>query len=267
VTLFLLLINAGLFYGARNVPLHAVCIGTKSVLYRHQWTRIFARESLRTGAARSASGPRTCVRTRSLSSPRADAFFHVDEMHLAYNMVSLLWKGINLERAYGSRRFAWMVLVFVALTGIFQVLVAEGLDRFAEFHRPAAECAVGFSGVLFALKVVLSALARPDALERISHLPFLVPVRWAAWAELVIIQLLVPQASWLGHLAGILAGLVFVSGRAQPLFELVDRMPIPDLPVPLHGDPAPRPRARSPPRRPEAMARRAYLRDGVLRRE
>ena len=37
-----------------------------------------------------------------------------------------------------------------------------------------------------------------------------IPTKYAAWAELALIQLLVPNASFLGHLCGIAAGLIYI---------------------------------------------------------
>ena len=39
-----------------------------------------------------------------------------------------------------------------------------------------------------------------------------VPLKYAAWLELVLISLITPNASFLGHLCGILAGLLYVHG-------------------------------------------------------
>lgn len=39
---------------------------------------------------------------------------------------------------------------------------------------------------------------------------FKVHTRYAAWLELVLISVLVPNASFLGHLCGILAGVIYV---------------------------------------------------------
>ena len=36
--------------------------------------------------------------------------------------------------------------------------------------------------------------------ERAAYAGFLLPVRWAVWAELLLIQLMVPNASFIGHL-------------------------------------------------------------------
>ncbi len=40
---------------------------------------------------------------------------------------------------------------------------------------------------------------------------FSVPVQYVCWAELLYIQLLTPKASFMGHLGGILAGLLHVN--------------------------------------------------------
>ena len=76
------------------------------------------------------------------------------------------------------------------------------------------QCAVGFSGVLFALKVLVNHVhARPPH-EMTNTFGFDIPRKAAIWAELLIIQLLVPKASFLGHLAGILAGIIYLYGLA-----------------------------------------------------
>lgn len=51
---------------------------------------------------------------------------------------------------------------------------------------------------------------QPGGMTRVFGLPFPVSSQWAYWAELVVIQVLVPNASFLGHLCGILAGQLYV---------------------------------------------------------
>ncbi|KAF8385055.1 hypothetical protein PRIPAC_74197 [Pristionchus pacificus] len=64
-------------------------------------------------------------------------------------------------------------------------------------------------GVIFALKV-LSSTYTPEDVWLMGWLP--VPSRYACWAELILIQILSPNASFVGHLAGILAGLLYTMG-------------------------------------------------------
>ncbi|KAH7281249.1 hypothetical protein KP509_36G037600 [Ceratopteris richardii] len=125
-------------------------------------------------------------------------------------MLSLLWKGVQLESTMGSLKFAEMVAVLLGLSHSLVVLTAKGLSVF--WGYPDAlynHCAIGFSGVLFALKVVLNW----NSPTFTNVYGIMVPSRHAAWAELLLIQMFVPGSSFLGHLCGIMAGLVYVHHR------------------------------------------------------
>lgn len=94
-------------------------------------------------------------------------------------------------------------------------------------------CVVGFSGVLFCLKAVLNCknaevldfedrngagVEEVDVLRQ--FFPFLggifrTPLRHAVWVELIIIQVITPYVAFLGHLAGILTGLLFVTLQVE----------------------------------------------------
>ncbi|KAL8209885.1 hypothetical protein R6Q57_006617 [Mikania cordata] len=144
------------------------------------------------------------------------AFYHLGESHLFYNMMSLLWKGIQLENSMGSSEFASMIAALLGLSQGITLLLAKSLVFF-NYTRPYYhEHAVGFSGVLFAMKVVLN--SQSDNYMNVHG--FLVPAKHAAWAELILIQLLVPGVSFLGHLGGILAGLVYLRLKASNLAPL-----------------------------------------------
>ncbi|XP_031224028.1 rhomboid-related protein 4 isoform X2 [Mastomys coucha] len=110
---------------------------------------------------------------------------HRDDWHLYFNMVSMLWKGF---------------------------IFAELMNQ-PDFKK---NCAVGFSGVLFALKV-LSNHYCPGGFVNILGFP--IPNRFACWAELVAIHFCTPGTSFAGHLAGILVGLMYTHG---PLKKIMD---------------------------------------------
>lgn len=131
-------------------------------------------------------------------------------------MLSLLWKGIQLESSMGSYEFASMVATLVAMSQGITLLLAKSLLVFFNYENAYYnEYAAGFSGVLFAMKVILNSQS-----DNYTHVHgVMVPSRFAAWAELILAQMVMPGASFLGHLGGILAGLLYLrlrSGYAGP---------------------------------------------------
>ncbi|XP_077344321.1 rhomboid-related protein 4 [Lithobates pipiens] len=182
VTLALLGLNIYLFLNPIK-PLLYVCISVHEGYYHRDWERF-------------------------LFSP----FHHADDWHLYFNMVSLLWKGTKLEQKLGSVSFAVIIAAFSQLIGVVYVLVQLLLAE--NLHDPSykMQCAVGFSGVLFALKV-LNNHYHPGGSS--SVFGFHVPNKYACWAELVAIHLLSPGTSFVGHLSGILVGLLYTLGPLQ----------------------------------------------------
>lgn len=80
---------------------------------------------------------------------------HADDWHLYNNMVSFLWKAIQLENEMGGARFAYVLVLLLLLTGVIEVALASLLSWASEKPRYTYECGIGFSGVIFALKVRL----------------------------------------------------------------------------------------------------------------
>uniref|UniRef100_A0A0A9A1V2 RanBP2-type domain-containing protein n=1 Tax=Arundo donax TaxID=35708 RepID=A0A0A9A1V2_ARUDO len=121
-------------------------------------------------------------------------------------MTSLLWKGIQLETSMGSAEFASMVVALLGLSQGITLLLSKGLLLLGDDTAYYDQSAVGFSGVLFAMKVVLNAWS--DDFVYLHGM--VIPSKYAAWAELFLIQAFVPGTSFLGHLGGVLAGLVYL---------------------------------------------------------
>jgi len=138
--------------------------------------------------------------TETLTRIFLSAFTHADAMHLYYNMSSFLYKGYPLEQRFGSERFAKLVVFVTVGAGVMYVLATALFpDALGTLHG----CCVGFSGVVFALKTILNAYS--DGVDYMYG--FTVPTKYAAWAELLLIHVMVPHTSFLGHLCGILVGM------------------------------------------------------------
>ncbi|XP_053502253.1 rhomboid-related protein 4 isoform X1 [Ictalurus furcatus] len=149
---------------------------------------------------------------RLLFSP----FHHVNDLHLYFNMASFLWKGVNLERRLGTAWFAYLLSVFSLLTGLVYLLLEAGLTELLDDSSFSMQCAVGFSGVLFGLKVVNN-YYNPGGVKYIMGCP--VAKRYACWVELVLIHILNPGTSFVGHLSGILVGLLYITGPLRTLMK------------------------------------------------
>ncbi|KTF74696.1 hypothetical protein cypCar_00030111 [Cyprinus carpio] len=102
VTLATLGLNVYLFLFPAK-PLLQTCLSVQEAFWYRDWRRL-------------------------LLSP----FHHVDDMHLYFNMASLLWKGINLERKLGGAWFAYLLSVFSVLTGLVYLLLETGLTHMTE---------------------------------------------------------------------------------------------------------------------------------------
>ena len=160
--------------------LASVCISADSVLNMYEWKRVLMA-----------------------------SIFHADDMHLYYNMISFFSKSRELEPRFGARNYACLLLALSITTNIVYIGINVLLAKYIAYHY-MYHCAVGFSGVIFALKVILSHFT-PNVRSNVMGL-FQVPIAYASWLELVLISFLVPNASFVGHLSGILVGIIFIWG-------------------------------------------------------
>ncbi|XP_032366552.1 rhomboid-related protein 4 [Etheostoma spectabile] len=190
VTLAVLGFNVYLYMFPAAPPIKA-CVSLQRVYWDKDWGRLFL-------------------------SP----LHHVDDWHLYFNMVSFIWKGIRLEGRLGAAWFLYLLSVFFLLYGPVYLLLQVALTQLVEDSDPFVafkdECAVGFSGVLFALKVV-SNHYNPGGVTYVLHIR--VSNRFASWAELVLIYLIAPGTSLVGHLAGILVGLLYTWGPLKTIMK------------------------------------------------
>lgn len=133
-------------------------------------------------------------------------FEHGSDMHLYYNMVSFILKGSFLEPMYGTANFVLLVGILSSMCSAMYVLLGYSLLQVTGDYSYFTTCAIGFSAVLFALKVIV-VCEEVDRSHNVGGLR--IPSKFAVWAELILIHLLVPNASFVGHLGGILAGCLY----------------------------------------------------------
>jgi len=145
------------------------------------------------------------------------SFYHASDIHLYYNMISFLWKGIKLEGQgrVKSQEFACLIVMFSIVTNIV-CLVLNGILGTLYDENYFYVCGLGFSGVVFAIKVLSNEMTADHTVYLLGHLP--IHSKYSCWAELILVQILVPNVSFTGHLAGCLVGYAYSKG---PLKELM----------------------------------------------
>ncbi|KAK8781711.1 hypothetical protein V5799_016946, partial [Amblyomma americanum] len=181
-----------------------VCISVETVLFKREWWRIFY-----------------------------GAIEHADSLHLYYNMVSFIWKGMILEDKVGSVQFTFIVSFFTALCGavliVMNCVLGEVVDGSFYYY-----CGVGFSGVIFALKV-LNNHDYPGQSRRVFGFEVTLPSGFFVWAEPLLIQLISSDISFLAHLAGVLAGLAYVY-VIKPAFSVAWRVLVEEPMLAMHQE-------------------------------
>lgn len=136
------------------------------------------------------------------------SFIHLSDVHVLYNSMSFLYKGVSLESVFGSFHFLVLIIYLSVTAHVLYVLIAVAASHLGSWGL-MQKCVAGFSGVIFGLKVILNANPRySQAATHIFGLPF--PGGAAPWIELFMVSALMPNSSFLGHLCGIFAGLLYV---------------------------------------------------------
>lgn len=135
------------------------------------------------------------------------AFSHISVIHLVFNM-SALWSLGVVEQlgqmGLGVAFYLQYTLVLVVLSGILVLAAYHVLiNRFKiEYFRRVT--AVGYSCVVFGWMTILSVKQPSSKLNLFGFLSL--PISFAPFESLVFTSIIVPQASFLGHLSGIIVG-------------------------------------------------------------
>ncbi|CAM9146645.1 unnamed protein product [Scytosiphon promiscuus] len=130
---------------------------------------------------------------------------HGGLLHLAFNITSL-WSCRRLEAELGSGGYLLASAHLVVLSEIFGKMFMHVLLKTG---RVTDEVSYGYSGVVFAWMVVLS--LKPDAPDRVIG-----GVAFSGFGNvllnLLVVRILIRRTSFVGHLAGVFAGLLLSTG-------------------------------------------------------
>lgn len=146
------------------------------------------------------------------------AFVHAGLMHIFMNMSSLLQLGLSLEAHFGSLQFLFLSIWSILIVGMLYVLLAV-LFSYVDAGQYYSS-GVGYSGVLFTYALI-EAYHTTETSRSIFGF-FSVPAKMYPFILLIILQVVIPNISFLGHFSGILVGLLVVHGGLHVLLPSTD---------------------------------------------
>mmetsp|Transcript_10470 Transcript_10470/g.7359 ORF Transcript_10470/g.7359 Transcript_10470/m.7359 type:complete len:175 (+) Transcript_10470:279-803(+) len=156
-------------------------------------------------------------------------FTHGDFRHIFFNMCALLVFGCEIEQAYGT--------LFYAVINVYLMLLSIGMDLLFDnivlYHWPVSlgggsisyltTCAVGYSNILFGI-FMLQALTGD---KYATYFGFKIRKIIIPIVYIIAISFAVENASFTGHLFGIVAALILrfcglYNLRLLPQFHWID---------------------------------------------
>ncbi|RYE83816.1 MAG: rhomboid family intramembrane serine protease, partial [Methanosarcinales archaeon] len=130
-------------------------------------------------------------------------FVHGGILHLVFNMTSL-YAISGVEAAAGSYFYTKTTLLLLLVAELVSIALVSTLARWWGMTSALEQRAVGYSGILFGWSAII---AKWNPTAQVAFMGLIPMPAWVSpFASLFLIQLLVPNASFVGHLSGIIAG-------------------------------------------------------------
>lgn len=135
------------------------------------------------------------------------AFSHISVLHLVFNMSSLWSLGVVEQLGHvglGVEYYLHYTLVLVVLSGMLVLGMYHVLIQKFKLEYFRRVTAVGYSCVVFGWMTILAVKQPSSKLNLFGVLSL--PISFAPFESLVFTSIIVPQASFIGHLSGIVVG-------------------------------------------------------------
>jgi len=155
------------------------------------------------------------VQRRELWRLLASQLSHIEFVHLLFNLAALWPIGVveaDVSLVGGSSGYLRVTVHLILLTGLAELALHHVAVSVQPSERLRSTVAVGYSGVVFAWQTLMAARFTGPGSRYLLLGLLPLPMWLAPLASLLLVQLLVPTSSVVGHTAGVLAGLVAAVG-------------------------------------------------------
>lgn len=130
--------------------------------------------------------------------------FHANFMHIGMNMFTTFHLSTMLEKRLGTIPHLVTTLLAILLTSTIYLLISWISYFLFSYDYWMNQHSVGFSGVLFHFCVLECNLITQQSRSLFGAIT--VPTYLYPWALLIVLQMFLPNLSFLGHLSGIITG-------------------------------------------------------------
>jgi membrane associated rhomboid family serine protease len=161
--------------------------------------------------------PRMVLYTHEYYRVFTSTLFHANLMHIGMNMLSTSAISTSVEKKIGTIRLFLSIWWAIILTSTLYVTITYIASSVFGYDDWMYQHAVGYSGIIFHLTVIECHL-HPGLRNVFGTVQ--VPTYWYPWVLLVVLQFIMPNLSFLGHLVGILTGTVQCQGWLDGLLLL-----------------------------------------------
>lgn len=144
------------------------------------------------------------------------ALYHASLMHIGMNMMSAAAIGSMLEKHMGSIPLLFTLMWSILLTSTVYILIALIMSMVFSWDDLMLQHSVGFSAVLFHFSVLECNLYPHHNRSLFGFVN--VPAYLYPWALLIVLQFIMPNLSFTGHLAGIITGTLQSAGYFEVIF-------------------------------------------------
>ncbi|XP_042419109.1 RHOMBOID-like protein 13 [Zingiber officinale] len=135
------------------------------------------------------------------------AFSHISVVHLVFNMSALWSLGVVEQLGHlglGIGFYLRYTLVLILVSGLLVLWTYHLLIQKFKLDHFRRVTAVGYSCVVFGWMTILAVKQPSSSLNLFGVLSL--PISFAPFESLIFTSIIVPQASFIGHLSGIIVG-------------------------------------------------------------
>lgn len=147
--------------------------------------------------------PYYIIKTGQYDRMITHAFSHGSLSHLIINMI--VFAQINQNYYFNFINMRNFMIHFFLIYNILFISVSYLLAYYFNFYELFFSRSVGFSGVIFCLKYLLNTV---DGNAIVNFNGLNITKKYLVFVEIIFISIMVPNASFSGHLFGILTGVI-----------------------------------------------------------